>query len=124
MPASRSETGMVQEFESPTHENADILARKCELRLSGPRVRHMARLARVVLPGLAHHFTQRVHGRQRMFFFYSDYARYLRLITAACLDASVTCLAFCLKRNRAHPIPVPAKADGLCVFQFPRCAAA
>lgn len=73
----------------------------------------MARLARVVLPGLAHHVTQRGNGRQRVFFSAQDYALYLHLITASCADASVCCLAFCLMPNHAHLILVPTTEDGL-----------
>lgn len=36
----------------------------------------MARLARVVVPGLPDHVTQRGDGRQRVFFADSDYAAY------------------------------------------------
>ena len=73
----------------------------------------MARLARVVIPGLAHHVTQRGNGRQQVFFSDSDYALYLRLITEASCEAGVGCLAFCLMPNHAHLILVPATPDGL-----------
>jgi putative transposase len=36
----------------------------------------MARLARVVIPGLPHHITQRGNRRQQTFFNESDYAAY------------------------------------------------
>jgi putative transposase len=36
----------------------------------------MARLARVVVPGVAHHVTQRGNGRARTFFGDADYALY------------------------------------------------
>jgi putative transposase len=73
----------------------------------------MARLARVVIPGLAHHVTQRGNGRQKVFFSDEDYALYLRLITQACKVARVTCLGYCLMPNHLHLILVPADADGL-----------
>ncbi len=73
----------------------------------------MARLARVVIPGLAHHVTQRGNGRQQVFFSDSDYALYLRLITEASSEAGVGCLAFCLMPNHAHLILVPETPDGL-----------
>jgi putative transposase len=73
----------------------------------------MARLARVVIPGLAHHVTQRGNGRQKVFFSDEDYALYLRLITESCKAARVTCLAWCLMPNHLHMILVPSDEDGL-----------
>jgi putative transposase len=73
----------------------------------------MARLARVVIPGLAHHVTQRGNGRQKVFFSDEDYALYLRLISDACTAARVTCLGFCLMPNHVHLILVPADENGL-----------
>jgi len=43
----------------------------------------MARLSRVVIPGIPHHVTQRGNGRQRTFFEDGDYALYLDLLTAS-----------------------------------------
>lgn len=40
----------------------------------------MARLARVVVPGLAHHITQRGNRREPVFFGDDDYRGYLGLI--------------------------------------------
>jgi len=37
----------------------------------------MARLARVVIPGMPHHVTQRRNRRQQTFFHDSDYATYM-----------------------------------------------
>ncbi len=74
----------------------------------------MSRLARVVIPGLAHHVTQRGNGRQKVFFSDEDYQLYLRLITGSCKAANVTCLAYCLMPNHLHLILVPKDEDGLC----------
>ncbi len=43
----------------------------------------MARLPRLVLPGISHHVTQRGNGRQATFFEDGDYALYLDLLAAA-----------------------------------------
>ncbi|MFO0019826.1 MAG: transposase, partial [Alphaproteobacteria bacterium] len=43
----------------------------------------MARLARVVVPGLPHHVTQRGNHREPVFFNDGDYAAYLDLISKA-----------------------------------------
>ena len=73
----------------------------------------MSRLARVVIPGLAHHVTQRGNGRRQVFFSDADYALYLRLLREACTEVRVSCLSFCLMPNHTHLILVPATEDGL-----------
>jgi putative transposase len=73
----------------------------------------MARLARVVVPGLPHHVTQRGNGRAKVFFSDADYALYLKLLAAACATAKVRCLAYVLMPNHVHLILVPKDADGL-----------
>ncbi len=73
----------------------------------------MARLARVVIPGLAHHVTQRGNGRQQVFFCDADYDWYLRLLTASCAASRVSCLAYCLMPNHVHLLLVPGTDDGL-----------
>jgi len=40
----------------------------------------MARIARVVAPGLPHHVTQRGNRRQETFFCKDDYEEYIRLL--------------------------------------------
>jgi putative transposase len=73
----------------------------------------MARLARVVVPGLPHHVTQRGNGRARVFFSDADYALYRDLLAAACREAKVAVWAWVLMPNHVHLILVPADADGL-----------
>ena len=41
----------------------------------------MARMARAVAPGVAHHVTLRGNRRQKVFFEDADYARYSELLT-------------------------------------------
>jgi REP-associated tyrosine transposase len=73
----------------------------------------MARLARLVVPGLPHHVTQRGNGRARTFFDDDDYALYRDLLAEQCRAADVAVWAWCLMPNHAHLILVPADADGL-----------
>ena len=73
----------------------------------------MARLARVVIPGLPHHVTQRGNGREQTFFSDRDYSSYLRVLRSATAASSVTCLAYCLMPNHVHLILVPCTRDGL-----------
>ena len=73
----------------------------------------MARLARVVIPGIPHHVTQRGNGRARTFFGDDDYALYRDLLAASCRAAEVEIWAWCLMPNHVHLILVPSDADGL-----------
>jgi putative transposase len=73
----------------------------------------MPRPARLVLPGLPHHVTQRGNGRARTFFGADDYRRYLDLLRASCRKAGTAVWAWCLMPNHVHLILVPAGEDGL-----------
>ncbi|WKA31300.1 transposase [Bradyrhizobium roseum] len=73
----------------------------------------MARLARVVIPGLPHHVTQRGNGGARTFFGDDDFACYRDLLAEACRAADVEVWAWCLMPNHVHLILVPSDADGL-----------
>jgi putative transposase len=73
----------------------------------------MARLARVVVPGIAHHVTQRGNGRARTFFSNEDYALYRDLLAEHCRRADVEVWAWCLMPNHVHLVLVPSDSDGL-----------
>ena len=73
----------------------------------------MARLARVVAPGLPHHITQRGNRRQPTFFSDEDDQYYLQLMAEWCAFCSVEIWANCLMPNHVHLIAVPQSADGL-----------
>jgi putative transposase len=73
----------------------------------------MPRLARIVVPGVAHHVTQRGNRRQDVFFSDADYRTYIDLVSAACGPTGVSCLAWCLMPNHVHLILVPRDEDGL-----------
>lgn len=73
----------------------------------------MARLPRIVIPGIPHHVTQRGNGRQRTFFEDGDYALYLDLLASAAERARVEVWAYCLMPNHVHIVLVPSDADGL-----------
>ncbi|WBY08954.1 hypothetical protein PIB19_06035 [Sphingomonas sp. 7/4-4] len=49
----------------------------------------MAGLARVVVPEVAHHVTQRGNRRQPVFFEDEDYSAYIELVSAACRQRDV-----------------------------------
>jgi putative transposase len=73
----------------------------------------MARLARVVAPGLPHHIAQRGNRRQQTFFSDEDYRSYLDLMAQWCSANQVAIWAYCLMPNHVHLIAVPQTADGL-----------
>ncbi len=73
----------------------------------------MARLARVVLPGIPHHVTQRGNGRQRTFFEDGDYALYLDLLATAAERAQTEIWSYCLMPNHVHIVLVPSDESGL-----------
>ena len=73
----------------------------------------MARLARVVVPNLPHHVTQRGNGRQCVFFSNDDYRLYCDLLTFHCAAAAVEIWAWCLMPNHVHLVLKPADVDGL-----------
>lgn len=73
----------------------------------------MSRLPRIVVPGVAHHVTQRGARRQKTFFSKEDHLAYLDLIGEWCARAEVAVWAYCLMPNHVHFIAVPAAEDGL-----------
>ena len=73
----------------------------------------MARLARIVAPGLPHHITQRGNRCQPTFFCDEDYQYYLELMAQWCSAHQVEIWAYCLMPNHVHLIAVPQSADGL-----------
>ena len=73
----------------------------------------MARLPRIVIPGAAHHVTQRGNRRLPVFFGDEDRRAYLRLLTAAMAGSGTRCLAWCLMDNHVHLILVPETEDAL-----------
>lgn len=73
----------------------------------------MARLPRIVLPGIPHHVTQRGNRRETIFFEDGDYALYLDLLADAAGRAGVGIWSYCLMPNHVHIIAVPSDADGL-----------
>ena len=73
----------------------------------------MARIARVVMPGIPHHITQRGNRRMETFFCNKDYREYLDLMADECNAHGVEVWAYCLMPNHVHLIVVPQSEDGL-----------
>jgi len=74
---------------------------------------HMARIARIVVPGIPHHITQRGNRRQETFFKEDDYREYISLMSASCRLHGVEIWAYCLMSNHVHLIAVPEQDESL-----------
>lgn len=70
-------------------------------------------MARVVVPGIPHHVTQRGVRRMETFFDDEDYEVYLRLMREWCDTAGVEIWAYCLMPNHVHLIAVPDSEESL-----------
>jgi len=73
----------------------------------------MARIARVVVPGIPHHVTQRGVRRMETFFDDEDYEVYLRLMHEWCEAAGIEVWAYCLMPNHVHLVAVPEREKSL-----------
>ena len=73
----------------------------------------MPRLARIVVPDVPHHVTQRGNRRERVFFSPDDYRLYRKMLAQAAGAAGTDVWACCLMPNHVHLIVVPSHADGL-----------
>jgi hypothetical protein len=62
----------------------------------------MARLARIVIPGLPHHVTQSGNRREAIFFEDGDHEIYLDLLAEQALKAGVAAWAYCLMPNHVQ----------------------
>ena len=70
-------------------------------------------MARVVVPGIPHHITQRGNYRERVFFHDDDRRLYLRILSKNCAQFGVRILGYCLLSNHVHIIALPERVDSL-----------
>jgi putative transposase len=73
----------------------------------------MARLARMIIPGVPHHVTQRGNRRERIFFEDGDHEVYLDLMAMQLKRCAVECWSYCLMPNHVHFILTPTNESGL-----------
>ena len=73
----------------------------------------MARIARVVVPGIPHHITQRGNRRQQTFFNETDYHAHKALMAEWCMRHGVEVWSYCLMPNHIHLIAVPREEASL-----------
>ena len=70
-------------------------------------------MARVVIPGIPHHVTQRGNRRQKTFFRSSDYDAYLPFLREWARRSGIKVWAYCLMPNHVHLILVPEREESL-----------
>ncbi|MBW8880739.1 MAG: transposase [Asticcacaulis sp.] len=73
----------------------------------------MARRARMIIPGVPHHVTQRGNRREPIFFENGDQEVYLDLMAAQLKRYAVECWSYCLMPNHVHFILTPSDETGL-----------
>jgi putative transposase len=73
----------------------------------------MARIARVVIAGVAHHVNQRGNNAQDVFFVDDDREVYLGLLRRQCGKYGLELLGYCLMTNHVHLVAKPFKEDSL-----------
>ena len=73
----------------------------------------MPRLARVVVPDIPYHITQRGNRREDVFFTSQDRVLYLKWLYEYCLKFEVEIWAYCLMTNHIHLILKPSTEEGL-----------
>jgi putative transposase len=78
----------------------------------------------LVIPGCAHHLTQRGNNRQDIFFVDDDRRSYLRMLAEECRTYGLEVLAWCLMSNHVHLVVLPgldqslAKGFGRANFRY------
>ncbi len=73
----------------------------------------MPRSARIVIPQVPHHVTQRGNNWQDIFVADEDRRAYLETLRDRCAAAGVDVLAYCLMNNHVHLVLVPEDEEGL-----------
>ncbi|MGA2914833.1 MAG: transposase [Sedimentisphaerales bacterium] len=73
----------------------------------------MPRLARIVIPDIPHHITQRGNNKQDVFFVDDDRIVYLRFLKEQAARFSVIIEGYCLMTNHIHIIATPHKENTL-----------
>ena len=73
----------------------------------------MPRLARIVIPDIAHHITQRGNYRQNIFDREDNYQKYCNWINEYTKEHNVDILGYCLMSNHVHFIAIPKRENSL-----------
>jgi len=73
----------------------------------------MPRTARVVVPGMPHHITQRGSRRFDVFRDEADRLEYLTLFAESCREFLLRIVAYCLMTNHVHYVAIPERPDSI-----------
>ena len=73
----------------------------------------MARLARVVASGIAHHVTQRANARRFLLDCDADRQVYLQLLQENAQSCGIAIAGFCLMSSHVHLVLVPGRKESL-----------
>ena len=73
----------------------------------------MARIDRVVVPGVAHHVTQRGNRREDVFFSRADRTYFLDLLRQYSAKSGLETVGYCLMTNHLHLVVVPEYENSL-----------
>ncbi|HEW79535.1 MAG TPA: transposase [Phycisphaerales bacterium] len=73
----------------------------------------MPRGARIVIPNVPHHITQRGNNKQDVFFVDDDKVKFLNLLKKQSRKFGLIIDGFCLMTNHIHIISTPTKEDSL-----------
>ena len=73
----------------------------------------MSRTARLVVPGMPHHITQRGTRRFNVFHDEADRLDYLSLFAENCHEFRLAIVAYCLMTNHVHYIAIPERTDSI-----------
>ncbi len=73
----------------------------------------MPRVARIIVPGVPHHVTQRGNNRQDVFFTDDDRETYLHVLASQATRHGMSICAYCLMSNHVHLVVVPAGETSL-----------
>lgn len=76
----------------------------------------MPRRSRVVIPGEAHHVTQRGNNRQNIFLEEEDFENYCYWINEYASKYNIDIRAYCLMKNHVHLVVVPKDTEGMALF--------
>jgi len=73
----------------------------------------MPRVARIVIPDIPHHITQRGNNKQDVFFTDDDRIAYLRFLKEQAVNFGLIIEGYCLMTNHIHIIATPKREDSL-----------
>jgi putative transposase len=73
----------------------------------------MARQARIVIPGIPHHVTQRGNNQQDVFLVDGDRQAYLRILKEQAEKYGLEVIGYCLMINHVHLVVVPETEESL-----------